>query len=261
MKISYTIFGLFIFSFFLSSCSILRPSEMFQVDEEYPVSSFEVSKKEYVIQPYDKVSVRVISNEGESMFGTGSMSGEGGSSTSQRNQNGFEFPVEFDGLIKLPIVGRIPISGMTVREAETYLEDLYGEFFVDPFVLVQVTNRKVMVFMNSGTNASIIEMPTENLTLIEAIAQAGGLTEISKSYKIKLIRGDLTSNPEVYYWNVSKLSELKNSNIFLEANDIIYVDSKPQYVYRILRELSPYLTLTTTIVTVYGVFFTLNKTN
>ncbi|MDD4215946.1 MAG: polysaccharide biosynthesis/export family protein [Bacteroidales bacterium] len=232
---------------------------MFQIENEYPVSQFESSKKEYVVQAYDKIALRVVSNIGESLFGTGSQDGGGGSANSQRNQTGLEFPVEFDGLVKLPIVGRIPISGMTVREAEAYLENIYREYFVDPFVLMQVTNRKVMVFMNSGTSATIIEMPTENLTLIEAIAQAGGLSEISKSYKIKLIRGDLTENPEVYYWNISKLSELKKTNLFLEANDIIYVDSKPQYVYRVLREIAPYLTLTTTIVTIYGVFFTLNK--
>lgn len=259
MKIKYIILVLTIISFFLNSCSILRPSEMFQIEDEYPVSQFEASEKEYVIQPYDKIALRVVSNVGESLFGTGSQEGAASSANSQRNQTGLEFPVEFDGLVKLPIVGRIPISGMTVREAEAYLEEIYGEYFVNPFVLMQVTNRKVMVFMNSATSATIIEMPTENLTLIEAIAQAGGLSEISKSYKIKLIRGDLTDNPEVYYWNISKLSELKKTNLFLEANDIIYVDSKPQYVYRVLREISPYLTLTTTIVTIYGVFFTLNK--
>jgi len=242
-----------------NSCKTLRPSEMFEVDDAYPVSSFEASKKEYVIKPYDKISFRVVSNIGESLFGTGNNQNGGNSMNNNRNQQGMEFAVEFDGLIKLPILGRVPISGKTVREAEEYLEDLYADYYVDPFVLMEVTNRKVMVFMNSGTNASIIEMPTENLTLIEAIAQTGGLTDISKSYRIKLIRGDLTENPEIYYWNISNLSELKDSNIFLEANDIIYVDSKPQYVTRVLREISPYLTLTTTLVSIYGIFFAFNK--
>lgn len=243
----------------LNSCRSLRPSEMFQTDDEYPESTFEASKTEYVIKPYDKISLRVVSNVGESFFGTGNMSGEGSSASYQRNSNGFEFPVEFDGQVKVPILGRIPISGKTVREAEEFLEEQFGEYFVNPFVLVQVTNRKVMIFMNSGTEANIIEMPTENLTLIEAIAQSGGVTDISRSYKIKLIRGDLTKNPEVYYWNISNLTDLKDSNIFLEANDIIYIDSKPRYVFRVLTEISPYLTLTTTLVSIYGLYFALNK--
>lgn len=256
----FIIISLLIVTTSFNSCRLLRPSEMFETDDEYPVSNFEASEKEYVIQPYDKLAVRVVSNIGESLFGTGNnQGGTGGNNMNNRNQQGMEFAVEFDGLIKLPILGRIEISGKTVREAEEYLEDLYGSYYVEPFVLLEVTNRKVMVFMNSGTQASIIEMPTENLTLIEAIAQAGGLTDISKSYRIKLIRGDLTQNPEIYYWNISNLSELKDSNIFLEANDIIYVDSKPQYVTRALREISPYLTLTTTLISIYGIFFAFNK--
>lgn len=241
-----------------NSCKVLRPSEMFQTDENYPVSKFEPSKNEYVIQAFDRISLRVVSNEGESFFGTGNIS-ENSTANFQRNQQGFEFPVEFDGLVKLPIVGRVKIVGMTVRQAEDFLEELYSQYFVNPFVLLKVTNRKVMVFMDSGTKASIIELPSENLTLIEAIAQSGGLTEISKAYKIKLIRGDLTKNPEIYYWNISTLSDLKDSNIILEANDIIYVDSKPRYISRIMNELSPYLTLATTLITVYGVFFKLGS--
>jgi polysaccharide export outer membrane protein len=241
-----------------NSCRTLRPSEMFQTDETTTVSAFESSKNEYVIKPYDKISLRVVSNVGESFFGTGNMSEGSSSSSYQRNQSGFEFPVEFDGMVKVPILGRIQISGMTVRQAEEFLEVEYAQYFVDPFVLVQITNRKVMIFMDSGTKANIVAMPSENLTLIEAIAEVGGISDISRSYKIKLIRGDLTKNPEVYYWSISNLSDLKDSNIFLEANDIIYIDTKPQYVLRVLKEASPYLTLVTTLVTVYGVFFKLN---
>lgn len=243
--------------FTANSCRTLRPSEMLQTDETYPVSSFEPSKMEYVIKPYDRISLRVVSNIGESFFSPGT-SNQSGTTDYQRNQKGFEFSVEFDGMVKVPILGRIPISGKTVREAEKNLEELYSEYFVNPFVLIEVTNRKVMIFMNSGTQATIVEMPGENLTLIEAIAEVGGISDISRSYKIKLIRGDLTKNPEVYYWNISNLTDLKNSNIYLEANDIIYIDSRPQYVLRVLKEASPYLTLVTTLVTVYGVFFKLN---
>jgi len=260
MKIRIILFLSIIIAFLtLNSCQTLRPSEMFQTDETYPVSGFEPSRQEYIIKPYDKISLRVVSNIGESLFGTGNASG--GTQTNQTNQQGFESSVEFDGLVKVPILGRIKISGMTVREAEAYMEKEYGAYFVQPFVVLQVTNRKVMIFMNSGTTASIVEMPSENLTLIEAIAEVGGITDISRSYKIKLIRGDLTKNPEIYYWDISDLTDLKDSNIFLEANDIIYIDSKPQYVVRVLREISPYLTLATTLVTVYGVFFKLNNSN
>jgi polysaccharide export outer membrane protein len=245
--------------FFGNSCRLLRPSDMFKTDKDYPKSEFEVSKNEYIIQPFDKIGLRVVSNTGESFFGTGSMENANANANYQRNQHGFEFLVEFDGKIKLPILGRIDIAGKTIREAELLLEKEYSNYFIEPFVLVQVINRKVMIFMDGGTKASVVEMPNDNFTLIEAIAQVGGVTDISRSYRIKLIRGNLTQNPEVFYWNISNIKELKNSNILLEANDIIYIDSRPQYFTRALREVSPYLTLITTLVTIYGVFFKLKQ--
>ena len=93
-----------------------------------------------------------------------------------------------------------------------------------------------------GTKGQKIEIPESGLTLIEAFAEAGGLTESSKSYKIKLLRGN-NKNPEVFNFNFRDLQEFKKANIMLEANDIVYVDSKPRYARKIAREISPYITL------------------
>jgi polysaccharide biosynthesis/export protein len=248
----FIILLVFILLISLNSCKVLRPSEMFIVDKEHPIAEFQASEKEYRIKPFDKLSVRITTNDGFSLIGVGQANTE---SSFRRQQQGLEYLVEFDGLIKLPTLGRIPITGYTMREAEEYLENLYGEYYQDPFVLLNVTNRKAFIFFNGATKANIVTLPSENLTLIEAIATSGGLSDISRAYRIKLIRGELTENPQVYYWNLRRLDDLKDSNILLEANDVIYVDSKPQYITKALREVGPYLTLITTALSVYGIFF------
>jgi len=237
---------------FFSACKILTPSEMLQTPKNYQITDFEPSKIEYVLQAYDKISLRVTSNTGESFFGNIE---EGSGASYQRNQVGFEFNIEYDGTVKLPIVGRINIIGKTVREAESYLEELYSNYFVSPYILLTVTNKKIMIYQNSATNATIVNFPNEKFTLIEAIAQIGGLSGTSKAYKIKLLRGDLTNNPSVYTWNISNISDLNKSNIYLENNDIIYIDSKKQIVSKVLKEIAPYLTLLTTAMSIYGIFF------
>lgn len=249
------IISLILITILLNSCKILRPSEMFKENKEYPVSEFKPSEKEYRIKPFDVLAVRITTNDGFALIGLGAGSNSGNENNYRMLQRGLEYLVEFDGMVKLPTLGRINISGYTIREAEKLLEDKYAEYYQNPFVLLEVSNRKVFIFFNGGTVARTVMIPPENLTLIEAISNSGGLTDISKAYRIKLIRGDLTNNPEVFYWNLSSLDELKNSNILLEANDVVYVESKPQYVTRILREISPYLTLATTALSVYGIFF------
>ncbi len=236
-----------------SSCRSLRPSEMFIIEDDYPIAEFEPSEKEYKIKPFDKLALRITTNDGFSLIGLGNSQQTGGGSNQER-QGGLEYLVEYDGQIKLPTLGRINITGKTIREAEKYLEEMYAEYYQQPFVLIEVTNRKVIIFKDGGTKGSVITIPSENLTLVEALAQSGGITEISKSYRIKLIRGDLSEEPKVYYYNVSHLKELQGSNILLEANDIIYIESKPKYISRVLKEISPYITLVTMGLTVYGIF-------
>lgn len=237
----------------MSSCKTLRPHEMFQTKKDYPIAEFESSRIEYIIQPYDKISIKLLSNDGTDFFGTGT--GNNTSGNSNTTNNGYTFPVEYDGKVKLPVIGRVEISGKTIRQAEELLETLYSDYFQQPFVLVSVTNRKITLFMNGGTKANTITMTTDHMTLVEAIAMCGGLTQSSKAYRIKLIRGDITNKPQVYYWNVRSLEALNNSNVLLEANDIIYIESKPQYVTRVLSEISPYLTLVTTFASIYGIFY------
>jgi polysaccharide export outer membrane protein len=225
---------------------------MFIIEDDYPLAEFEASEKEYEIKPFDKLALRITTNDGFSLIGLGNSQQQSGGN--QERQRGLEYLVEYDGQIKLPTLGRISISGKTIREAEKFLEDMYSEYYQQPFVLIEVTNRKVIIFKDGGTKGSVITIPSENLTLVEALAQSGGITEISKSYQIKLIRGDLTGEPKVYYYNISHLKELQGSNILLEANDIIYIESKPKYVNRVLKEISPYITLLTMGLTVYGIF-------
>ena len=96
-------------------------------------------------------------------------------------------------------------------------------------------------------------MKNDNYTLIEALADAGGISGFSKAYKIKLLRGDL-DNPEVFLFKLRKLEDMKNVNFLLRSNDIIYVEEKPRYATKFLVEISPYLTLFTTMLTLYAIF-------
>ncbi|MBI5218147.1 MAG: polysaccharide biosynthesis/export family protein [Bacteroidia bacterium] len=223
------------------------------MDKNYTYSEFKTPQKEYKIAPYDKLNVTVTTNDGFQLIGLG------GGQNNQQITGGISFQVEFDGLVKLPILGRIPISGLTIREAEKLLEEKYTKYYNSPFVMINVSNRKVYVFKNGGTVASIVDITTDNFTLIDAIAKTGGLSENSKAYRIRLIRGDINNNPQVFLYNIFKLKDLNNVNMLLEANDIIYVESRPRYVTRVLNEMAPYLSLISTVLLIVGYATLFNK--
>ncbi|MDD2562955.1 MAG: polysaccharide biosynthesis/export family protein [Salinivirgaceae bacterium] len=239
---SYYISILVITILFSSSCKVLQPNRMLNTDD-ISYSEFKPSEVEYRIKPYDKISVSISTNDGYRMISIN----ENAIGNAQNQKGAIEFMVEFDGQVKLPTLGRINIAGRTIREAEKLLEEKLAKHYQNPFVLLQVVNRRVYVFKGGGQVGMVIQIPEENLTLIEAIAQSGGLLDSDKAYRIKVIRGNPAEEPQVFLYNIRTLTDLKGTNLQLEGNDIIYVESRPRYVRRVMNELTPYLALLSTV--------------
>jgi polysaccharide export outer membrane protein len=205
---------------------------------------------QYKIASNDLVEFQMYSNDGFKRVDMTAF--EGNLSNSIRR--GYEYLVEFDGTVKLPVLGRVSLLGLTIREAENLLEEKYATQYNKPYILLRVTNRRVTVFPGNDGNARVINLENENTTLLEALALAGGMSGNGKAYKVKLIRGD-SKNPKVFHIDLSTLDGFKNSNPVLQANDIIYVEARPLYAQRVLGQITPYISLITTLV----VFFELVK--
>ena len=238
IKIFFVLFGII----FLGSCRSLTSNRMFETKSSYDYSKFKVSEKEYVIQPFDKLDIKIYTNKGDRLIDV--------KGASRTQANPIEYTVEFDGQVKVPTLGRIKLDSLTIREAEKFLEEKYKTYFKDPFVFLEVTNKRVVVFSSGSSKGQVIKITSENYTLVEALAEAGGISDYGKAYRIKHLRGDL-NNPEVYKFNIRKLEDIRNINFQVLSNDIIYVEDRPRYASKTLQEITPYLTLFTSIFTVY----------
>lgn len=227
----------------LSSCDkYLNRSLMLRTGKNYPYAAFpEIQDKEYRIAADDRIAVRMFTNDGSGLINVaaGSNVMVGGGTT-------LDIKIESDGFSKLPIFGRLYLEGLTIRQAEMLIEDKFSEFYNNPFVLLEVSNKRVMIF--AGSNTSVVTLENDNTTLFEVLAMTGGVPEDGKADRIKLIRGEL-KNPEVYLIDLSTLYGMQNANLVLQANDIIYIETRKGYVRKILLEISPYLAAVTTVFT------------
>lgn len=237
-------------SVFLSSCKVFLPSRMLRVTSNDQISKFEAKNElqEYRIAPNDILKINVYYQNGEDFLDMFSMADIRTMNASTNPNTGIEFLIEFDGQIKLPYLGYVKIDSMTMREATLFLEKEYAQFLNNPMVRLQVTNKRVTIFPGgSGGSAKVINLINDNTTLIEALALAGGIND-GKAYKIKLIRGDL-KNPTVYQIDLSTVDGLKQADLVLQANDIIYVEPA-KVITQFMKEFSPYLSLANTILLV-----------
>jgi len=226
---------------------------MFRTDTKFAYDPVNNKVKEIRIQPGDRLSIMMSTNNGLILL-ENSITEENGQRNRVTNNSGsIDYLVDFDSTIKIPSMGRIKVAGYTLREAESFFEEKFSENYQKPFVMVKITNRKLYMFFEQATSVKTISLSEQNMTLVDAIAQVGGIPQNSKSYTIKVIRGNRL-NPKVFNFSIRTLSDFKNNNLLLEANDIVYVDSRPRYITKSITELQPYFMLLSTTVLLLSVY-------
>jgi polysaccharide biosynthesis/export protein len=231
-----------------NACKVFVPHRMLRTGAGYEYAELkEAATQVYKIAPDDEISLLIKTNKGEKLI---QATDEDGSQQQQQNQ-GVNFRVEYDGTINLPIVGRKQVVGMTVRELEQLLIDEYATMYKDPFVKIEVSNRKVFIF-KGGNNSSVIPLTRHNTTLYEALALSGGIGD-SKAHRIKIIRM-VKDSAKVFQVDLSKIENVLDGNMVLQANDIIYVTPRDRVSEEAIKVLSPYLTILTTALAIYGIF-------
>lgn len=222
---------------------------MLRTPADYPYASFTEldTEQEYRLAPNDQLFFRLYTNDGERLIDPIDPLSE------QGQQRQTTYAIEFDGFVKLPLLGRTQLGGMTLREAEQYLETAFAAYYNRPFVHLKVTNNRVIIFPGGrGGTSGVVYLENANTSLFEALAMAGGIAD-GKAHRVKLIRGNL-QNPQVFLIDLSTLEGVKNANMILQANDIIYVEPRERIPQRIMENVGPYLTLLSTALIVYSLF-------
>lgn len=105
------------------------------------------------------------------------------------------FRIDGLGRISLPLIGSVEVSGYTLSETEDVIETRYGESYLrNPQVSVAVLEFRSQQFTAVGAVAQPRVYTTERkVTLIEALAMAGGLSDNAGQY---VYLTDRIRNPE-----------------------------------------------------------------
>jgi polysaccharide export outer membrane protein len=220
---------------------------MFKTKRNYPYNDLAKipESREYKIMPNDIVNIVVTPNRGALLV-------EAGSSTAIGARN-VSTTVEFDGSVKLPILGRIFLKDLSMREAELFLEEKFKEYYIDPYVQISILNKRVILFPGTNGAARVLTLTNQNTTLTEAIAMSGGIAITAKAHRVKLIRGN-PANPEVYLIDLSTIEGMKAGNIVLQGNDIIYVEPINDYVVNFANRVSVYFASLSFLILLYNLF-------
>jgi polysaccharide biosynthesis/export protein len=207
-----------------------------------------LARLDYKIAANDAIQYKVFANNGFKLIDLAT------SSNINSFRNDLDVIVASDGTIKMPLIGRVSVIGLTVKEAEKLLESKYsGDYYVDPYITLKITNKRVIVFPGVGGAARSLTLGNDNTTVLEAIASAGGIAEDGKAYKVKLIRNNPedAKKPFVYLMDLSEIQGVSAANSKVQAGDVIYVEPRYRPVSTLIKEITPLLTLLTTALILY----------
>lgn len=107
-----------------------------------------------------------------------------------------EFEVNGEGYVSVPLLGQIRVLGQTTNEVQTLLTQKYGkDYLVNPSVSIEVTNYRPF-FIIGEVNRPGGYPYVNGMTIINAVALAGGYTPRANHDRIKIKHGNEASAAE-----------------------------------------------------------------
>lgn len=156
------------------------------------------------------------------------------------------FLIPSDGTVRLPLVGAVKISGLTEAEATDTLTQAYRKYLKSPFVSVKILNQKLFV-LGEVRKPGVVQVTNGTMSLFEALAYAGDLTDDAERTNVKVVRGG-TRTPMVREINLANLSEMKMTSLLLQPNDIVYIQPRDMKAYNVaFKEQMPFFDMLTSM--------------
>jgi polysaccharide export outer membrane protein len=129
-----------------------------------------------------------------------------------------------DGMITVPLVGDVLASGLTPLQLSNQIADKLKKYIQDPNVSVVVSevHSKVIYLLGEVGKKGPVEM-TSGMTLLDAIAAAGGLTDYANAKKMYILRDQAGTHQRIPVHYKEALKGNSQFNLILEPGDTIVV--------------------------------------
>lgn len=149
--------------------------------------------------------------------------------------------VNEDGYVSLPLVGKIQLAGKTTHEAEQIIGDrLRKSYLQSPQVSIFVKQYGQRVTVNGAVKGARVLTLDGKVTLSEAIANAGGLSDIANSQRIHIARANGQQVQDDIY-DLDAIQAGRAPDPVLHGGDIIVAEeSGTRVALKNVKDLLPF---------------------
>lgn len=237
----------------------LPGNEPIELEEFIPYAEVDY---EYILQPYDVVDIDFASSDEEltKVFEyQGSRSARGGGASGGGDIFYFTgYSLDKNGMVRIPKLGQIKISGLTEEEARQKVENEINKYFKEE-VYVRLRTGGIRFttlgeFSSSGTKVIM----KNRATIFDALAMAGESDILAKKNELFLIR-QYDGGTKIHQINLNDRALLASPFYFIQPNDILYL--QPMSIRQVgdANNLTTALQLTIGLITSVLFFVALTK--
>lgn len=178
-------------------------------------------------QKGDILSISVITpNESSSRIfnrpNSGSMTAGSGDMQSAQPAGVTGYLIDEQGNITLPYVGFVKAAGLTRSELTRSLAEHLKQYIESAQIAVRLVNYRITV-LGEVAKPGTFSIPSERVTVLDAIGLAGDLTVYGKRNNIRVIR-QTDSIRQTATLDLNKGDIFGSPFFYLRQNDIVYVE-------------------------------------
>lgn len=226
--------------FLLSGCASNSEYKLLQTDKYIAQQSQNVvsgRSLEYSILPQDRLEIALYKDPAQDSVG---QVNELGQSMKQKG-----ILVNVAGYISLPLIGKIKVAGLTQTQAADRITHQYKKYLNTPSVYVEVLNKRIFV-LGEVKSPGVIKIDKEKMTLFEAIAFAGDLTDSAVRNNIIILSNSPKNGMQMRSVDLTNFDSMKYASLMLRPNDIVYVQPDNWKEFRVASDnlTSPFETVT-----------------
>jgi polysaccharide export outer membrane protein len=206
--------------FFAACSSVKNVSYLQDIQPGVPIQVQET--RQLALQPGDRLRITVFSRDREltELFNLAEHNA-GNTSNGERHP----YTVRTDGTIEIPTLGQLRVEGQTRQEVADLIKYqlISSKLLLDPTVIVEFYEPSFFT-LGEVNHTGRITIPTDQLTIVEALALAGDLTINGRRENVLVLRTvDGIQTP--YLVDLTSMQSVYGSPVYyVQQNDIIYVE-------------------------------------
>lgn len=211
---------------FMTGCATKSDYTLMQTEQQSETDTAVATNKviEYRILPQDRLQIILYRNPAAAAAGESGLLGQ--------NMSSDGVLVNGAGYIIMPLIGKVKVAGLTQTQAAEYITQRYKKYLNEPSIYLEVLNKRLYV-LGEVNKPGVVQIDKEKMTLFEALAFAGDLTDDAVRDNIIIVSNDPKKGMVMRSIDLTNFDTMRYSGLMLRPNDIVYVQPSGWKIFKI----------------------------